>query len=329
MPNPQFAAWNTVDRMLLSCLVATLTPPILPHVVGSDHTHQLWMKLEEKFSLLSRSHIHYLRRKIYSLNKTGTMEQYLDYIKGIIQKLATSGTQMDDEELVFHTLNGLKTGYDSLKQTIRTRIDDMTFSSLSSRLLAEELHLTPDIDSASSILVTQHNPYLICTSSLHLQTLITVHLLLLMLHPHPTHNPYLISLLLVSYLHHLSCTYLSPVISYFSYTSIQYNGPRFTRHPYKFRGNQFAPSQFSKPFSPGFQSYPSYQGLPQGQFGFPPQTNPASCQICGRDNHQASTCYYRQNLNYRPPIFGPFGRPFGPPCSAQSSQAQALFVTPD
>lgn len=260
-PNPEFVAWNTVDRMLLSCLVATLTPPILPHVVGSDHTHQLWTKLEEKFSLLSRSHILDLRRKIYSLNKTGTMEQYLDYIKGIIQRLAAFGTQMDDEELVFHTLNGLKSeGYDSLKQTIRTRIDDMTFSSLSSLLLAEELHLTPDADFASSILVTQHHlqsaPSHVASTS---NTQSVPHLspsgiLPTSVPPLPFQfpNPAPTS-------HQLLPTFPTP----------QYNGPRFTRNPNRFKGNQFAPSQFSKSFSPGFQSYPSYQGQPQGQFGFP------------------------------------------------------------
>lgn len=42
-PNTEFASWTTVDRMLLSCLIATLTPSILPHVVGSDHTCQLWI----------------------------------------------------------------------------------------------------------------------------------------------------------------------------------------------------------------------------------------------------------------------------------------------
>ncbi|KAH7854768.1 hypothetical protein Vadar_017602 [Vaccinium darrowii] len=39
--------------------------------------------------------------------------------------------------------------------------------------------------------------------------------------------------------------------------------------------------------------------FPQG-YTFPV----GACQICGRTNHQASTCYYRQNLEYRPPQYG-------------------------
>lgn len=143
--------------MLLSCLIATLTPPILPHVVGSDHTFQLLIKLEEKFSILSRSHVHDLRRRLFSLNKTGSMDTYLDSIKEIVQKLAASGAQVDDEELIFHTLNGLKKGYKSFKQTIRTRTEHLSFSSFSSMLLAEELHVAQDQVDTSTILVAPHN----------------------------------------------------------------------------------------------------------------------------------------------------------------------------
>lgn len=106
--NPDFTQWTTIDRMLLSCLIATLTPPILPHIVGSDHTFQLLNKLEEKFSALSRSHVHDLRRKLFNLHKTGSVDSYLDSVKEIVQKLAASGSNVDDEELIFHTINGLK-----------------------------------------------------------------------------------------------------------------------------------------------------------------------------------------------------------------------------
>lgn len=140
-PNPTFEQWQIVDRMLFSCLIATLSPSVLPHIVGSTYLFQLWNKLEEKFNVLSRSHVHDLKRKLYSLNKTGTMEQYLDFIKEIVQKLAASGSYVDDEELVFHTLNGLKTGFKSLKQTVRSRPESFTFSSLTSLLMAEDLHM--------------------------------------------------------------------------------------------------------------------------------------------------------------------------------------------
>lgn len=52
IPNPAFFLWQTIDRMLLSCLMATLTPSILPHVVGSLHTFHVWSKLAEKYRFI-------------------------------------------------------------------------------------------------------------------------------------------------------------------------------------------------------------------------------------------------------------------------------------
>lgn len=154
--NPDLAQWNTIDRMLLSCLIATLTPSILPYIVGSEHTFPLLSKLEEKFSALSRSHVHDLRRRLFSLNKTGSMDSYLVSIKEIVQKLAAFGSQVNDEELIFHTLNGLKTGYKSFKQTIRTRTEPLSFGTFSSMLLAKELHVSQEEDITSTILVAPH-----------------------------------------------------------------------------------------------------------------------------------------------------------------------------
>lgn len=278
--NPDFAKWNTVDRMLLSCLIATLTPSVLPHVVGSDYTFQLWLKLEEKFNVLSRSHIHDLRRRLYSLHKTGSMESYLDSIKEIIQKLAGSGVQIDDEELIFHTLNGLKTGYKSLKQTIRTKSGHLTFSALYSMLIAEELHVSHDEMETSTILVAPHqpsNPTITPPSSGSSSV--------------PPTNPFLPPPPLP-----FQFPFPTPQsqVSFPTFPSPNHTAQRFHRNH---NPNRFPSNQFSKPFSPGYQGLSFPSSMPYA---------PGSCQICGRNNHQALTCYYRTNLGYRP-----FGRPFG------------------
>ncbi|XP_058195342.1 uncharacterized protein LOC131311786 [Rhododendron vialii] len=322
VPNPEFSRWNTVDRMLLSCLIATLTPPILPHVVGSDHTFQLWLKLEEKFSVLSRSHIHDLKRKLYSLHKTGTMETYLDSIKEIVQKLAASGTQIEDEELIFHTVNGLKKGYKSLKQMVRNTTEPLTFSGVSSMLMAEELHISQDqVDSSSTILVAPHqnpNPTPI------LQAPITPNPSSSYSGPMPFPNT-----AVQTPSGSTSFQFPFPVASSQAFLPTfpqpTFNGQRFNRNNNRFRGNQF-----SKPF------FPNYQGS-----STPQMFSPGSCQICGKTNHQASTCHHRQNLGYRPFArpFGQFGNHFGNhfgqqtsifpsqnPPGFQSQNSQAFYV---
>lgn len=118
IPNPAFILWQTIDRMLLSCLMATLTSSILPHVVGSLHTFQLWTKLEEKYSVHSQTHILDLKKRMYSLKITTSMEKYLDSVRELVQKLEASGAHMDDGEIVFHTVNGLNEDYLSLSNKL-------------------------------------------------------------------------------------------------------------------------------------------------------------------------------------------------------------------
>lgn len=157
IPNPDNVKWDIVDRMLLSCLIATLTPSILPHIVGTHHTCEVRSKLEEKFSSLSHTHVMDLKRQLYTIKKTTPMEQYLDTIKGLLQKLEASGTHMDDEDVVFHTLNGLPDEtYHTFKQAIRTRaeVTPLTFSALYSMLRAEDL--CQDTVDTSTLLVAQH-----------------------------------------------------------------------------------------------------------------------------------------------------------------------------
>lgn len=85
---------------------------VTSHIVGSEHAYQGWNNLEDKSGVLSRSQIHDLNRSLFSLKKATSMELYLDYIKEIGQKIA-SGAQLEDEDLVFCTLNGLSIEYGS------------------------------------------------------------------------------------------------------------------------------------------------------------------------------------------------------------------------
>lgn len=264
IPNPEYIRWNTVDRMLLSCLIATLTPAILPHIVGTRHTHQIWSKLEEKFSLLSRTHLMDIKRRIYSLKKTTSMEQYLDNIKGLLQKLEASGSHMDDEDVVFHTLNGLPDEvYRTFKQAIRTRSDvtPLTFSALSSMLMAEDL--VQDTVDTSTILVAQHQSAAVGHSA------------------GPIH-------------HHTGPAQSSVAPTPTFQFPVQF-GPQAPQY-----GQNM--SQFGYSNNGGNRN--NYKGNNfRGSRNNNNNYSSERCQICGKNNHLASHCYYRQDLNYRPPQY--------------------------
>lgn len=167
IPNPAFFLWQTIDRMLLSCLMATFTPSILPHVVGSLHIFHVWSKLAEKYSVHSQTHILDLRKRMFNLKKTTSMEKYLDSVKELVQKLEASGSHMDDGEVVFHTVNGLPEDYLSLKQTIRTQsvTTPLSFSAVSEMLMSEELHLDHSQDLSFHCFTCSTSRYCECCES--------------------------------------------------------------------------------------------------------------------------------------------------------------------
>lgn len=159
IPNLEFIQRQTVDRMLLSCLMATLAPPILPHAVGLLHTFEVWTKLEEKYSFLSHTHILDLKKCLYSLKKTTSMEKYLDSVKEIVQKLEVSGSHKDDVEVVFRTVNSVPEECLSLKQTIRTQCatTSLSFSVVCSMLMSKDLYLDHTQEASSyTVLLIQH-----------------------------------------------------------------------------------------------------------------------------------------------------------------------------
>ena len=102
---------------LLSCVIATVSTSILPHVLGYRLVSELWNAIRHKYSSLSRSHIHDLKRQIFNSKKTSTMDNYVDFMKNCADKLAASGSPIDDEDLVYHTLNGLLREFDGFKTT--------------------------------------------------------------------------------------------------------------------------------------------------------------------------------------------------------------------
>lgn len=313
--NPAFEKWGTIDRMLMSCIIATVTPSVLPHIVGSKRTCEVWTRLEEKFSSLSRTHIQDLKCRIYSLKKTTSMEQYLDSIKVLVQRLEATGSHMEDEELVFHTLKGLPDPtYRSFKQAIRTRFETapLTFSGLVSMLMAEDLYLDTEQVDTSTILLTQGGNTSSSTT------------------PQNAAGTSLIS--------QTSQPFQFPVS--FGAQAPQF-GPMYPQMPSS--GHQsYGGNRSNRNYSSGQRSYGGNRNNRNYSmdFSFPP----GSCQICGKTNHQASHCYHRQNLGYRPPQFGnqsgnQFGNQFGmssqnqfgmlPQGSSSSQRPQAFMLNVD
>ena len=137
--NPAFKAWQQRDKALLALIYSTLTPSILPMVVGLDTAQEVWKTLEQRFTSTTRYNILGLKMELQSLRKGyDPVRLYLQCIKTARDNLSTVGIHIDGEELLHIVLKGLPKEFSSFCLAIRTRDDSILFEKLSVLLQNEE-----------------------------------------------------------------------------------------------------------------------------------------------------------------------------------------------
>lgn len=80
--NPEYTKWMLINNQLLSCLTACLSSTTLPHVLGLEFVSQVWFSLAQRFNSLSKARIHELKNMLYNVSKAGSMDSYIDEIRG-------------------------------------------------------------------------------------------------------------------------------------------------------------------------------------------------------------------------------------------------------
>lgn len=275
--NSVFVLWNLIDSQLLACLTASLSQTTLPYVLGFHHSYEVCHSLNNRYNSLSRTHIHELRSKLYSLTKTSTMESYIDTVKTYAQRLAAAGNPLSDDDLVFHTLHGLPPVFNGFKTGIRTSgHTDLTFDELVTMLSGEDIQMTQDpsasIDTNSALIATHPNPNTVPSTSVL----------------PPISQPTPMSLPSVSQtpIPQISPSPISPILPHISSTTSQY--PSSSQY--------FSPSPF----------YPSsIRPLNRGRGGRGPRYPRDPCAICGKTNHITQYCYYQGQYPFFDQTFSP------------------------
>lgn len=90
-----------VDKILTSCILSTISLVVLATMDDFATSYILWDYLMNRFSSLSRSHIHQLKTKLHCVSKTGTIGQYLAIIKDLSNKFAATGGPTSNSNLIF------------------------------------------------------------------------------------------------------------------------------------------------------------------------------------------------------------------------------------
>ncbi|KAI0516541.1 hypothetical protein KFK09_009218 [Dendrobium nobile] len=134
--------WVLIDRNLVSALLSTISPSILPYVIMLRTSHDVWTTLEHRLQPKNRSRVIQLKNELHQIQmRDRTMLQYLDQIKKLVDNIAAAGSTVDTEDIVLYILNGLPATYNSFKTAIRTSLQPINLDELYSLLSSEEINL--------------------------------------------------------------------------------------------------------------------------------------------------------------------------------------------
>ncbi|XP_020692489.1 uncharacterized protein LOC110106810 [Dendrobium catenatum] len=142
----EHTTWNLIDSNLISTLFSTITPSILPYVITASTAQEIWKILEHRLQPSSRSRVLQLKNELHHVQmKNLSMQQYLSHIKNIVDTIAASGSKIDHEDIILHSLNELQLPYNSFKAAFRTSSLPADLDNLYSLMCSEEIHVNQEL----------------------------------------------------------------------------------------------------------------------------------------------------------------------------------------
>ncbi|GFQ01835.1 retrovirus-related pol polyprotein from transposon tnt 1-94 [Phtheirospermum japonicum] len=141
-PNPGYSLWVCQDKLLLSTIIGSLTPSLIPFIATAKASKAAWDILANTYGRPSRGRILALKNRLQNPVKGNqTITQFLHGIKGTVDELALLGSTMDLEDIVLKVLNGLDDQYRELSNAIQARETLVSFDELHEKLLNFEAQL--------------------------------------------------------------------------------------------------------------------------------------------------------------------------------------------
>ncbi|KAL4290323.1 hypothetical protein GQ457_14G010300 [Hibiscus cannabinus] len=157
--NPSYLQHVKQDSFLASWLLSTVSPDILPQLVGSETAHSVWDAVTKLFSNLSTTKIMNLHCRLRSLKKGSlSMQDYTMAIKEVCDLLATCGSPITDIEHIATILNGLPVEYEPSVAAITAIKDTFSVDNVVSILIDAETRLEDSSRYPVGIHYSKFNP---------------------------------------------------------------------------------------------------------------------------------------------------------------------------
>ncbi|PKU63073.1 hypothetical protein MA16_Dca024902 [Dendrobium catenatum] len=110
--------WKLIDHNLISALLSTISPSVLPCFLNLATAHEIWTTLEIRLQPTNSSRFIQLKNELHQIQmKDHTMQQYLAQIKNLVDNIIAAGSTIDIDDIILYILNGLPTIYIPIQNT--------------------------------------------------------------------------------------------------------------------------------------------------------------------------------------------------------------------
>ncbi|KAF7151058.1 hypothetical protein RHSIM_Rhsim02G0101600 [Rhododendron simsii] len=138
-PSPNQLAWTQQDQLLMSLLISSLSEEVLPIIVGSTTSHEIWDTLEKSLASASQTRMLHLTCCLQSIRqKDRSVTAFLHEAKTLADELSAAGKPLSRAEFNLYIFKGLHSNFKDLVTTLASRPDHVSFSELHSLLLSHE-----------------------------------------------------------------------------------------------------------------------------------------------------------------------------------------------
>lgn len=139
IPNPSYIVYQRQDKLLVSWLLASISPSYLPQLIGCTSSREIWITIAQQFSSQSTAKIMYYKKQIQNLKKEGlSMKDYLTKMKSLSDLLEAAGHKVSETDHILAILNGLGDEYESIIAIISSQEIPHSLRTVRTLLLSHE-----------------------------------------------------------------------------------------------------------------------------------------------------------------------------------------------
>ena len=149
--------WFRQDKLILSAILTSVSPAMIPLIATSQTSYQAWTKLTKLYASRSRTRVMQLKEDLTLMQRGNcSITEYLHSVKTIADELALIDAPLSQDDITLYVLHGLGSDFRDIVAPIRARESSLSFEELHDLLLGHEAYLRR-LDSTSQSLVVTAN----------------------------------------------------------------------------------------------------------------------------------------------------------------------------